>query len=602
MADESLNIDIKIQAAAGANSVAELKKSIKDLQDAAVAAGNAGDDALASKYVNAAGQARDKIGDLNDAINATKGSADKLGAISNIGQSIAGGFAAAQGAAALFGASQEDVQQQLLKVQAATALLSGIQSTANIKEQLEIVKIIALQEVQTVNTRLQTVAEEGGIVAKTAAAAAQKALNLAVSNFPGLIIVAAIGALIAALANLGDSAEESAKKQVAANEKILASTKDRYAQEIEIQKALGRDTIAQEIENQEKLQAQYQKNIDQVRENDDLEYEDKRTALDKLYELQSESLDKVDILRAQALKKEYDDEKKSAEDSSKTQEDKTKKIQEELEKRAAFHQQYLDALKQHDADVQALALEHIAALESYETERLAQAQADADALLAIEEDSLNKGFNAFVEDRNARLQVDQKNTEARLQIADYSAKSLASIGNILIKDADKLAAFQKEIALIQIGIDTARAISSVVAAASSTSITPVDLAIKIAAGVATVLANIAQAKKLLQSPKATPTTLGGAGAKVDSPNVDLSGSRTPSPRISGTGNIRPTGGTNQSNSPVLPTPQDCNCGPKIGTGSTNLDENGVVKAFVVESDITDSQGRIQRIKRNSTFG
>ncbi len=66
MADESLEIDIKISAAEGANSVAELKKSIKDLQDAAVAAGNAGDDALASKYVNAAGQARDKIGDLRN--------------------------------------------------------------------------------------------------------------------------------------------------------------------------------------------------------------------------------------------------------------------------------------------------------------------------------------------------------------------------------------------------------------------------------------------------------------------------------------------------------------------------------------------------------
>lgn len=68
------------------------------------------------------------------------------------------------------------------------------------------------------------------------------------------------------------------------------------------------------------------------------------------------------------------------------------------------------------------------------------------------------------------------------------------------EDQRKFAVFQKGIALVQIAIDSARAISSVVAAAASSSITPIDLAIKIAAGVGTVLANIARAKKLLTEP------------------------------------------------------------------------------------------------------
>jgi len=601
MADESLEIDIKINAAESANSVSELKKSIRDLTSAAIAAGNAGDDALAQKYTIAAGQAKDKIGDLNQAINSVQGSAEKLGAITGIGQSIAGGFAAAQGAAALFGASQEDVQQQLLKVQAATALLSGVQSLANIKEQAEIVKIIALQAAQTANTKLQTAAEEGGIVVRIAATAAQKALNFAMNNFPLLILIAGITALIAAFKNLGDTAEETALKQVQANKLAMESLDQRRKHDVEVLKALGKDTEAVEIENTRNRIIRLQAESARISADENLEDEERKKRLEEINQQWSESIDALDILKATALTKARDDETKAADDSKKISDDLIKKAQEEAQKRAEYHQQYLDELAKHNADVEALALTHIAALEQYEKDRLAQVQADADAELAIEEDSLNKGFAKFVEDRNNRLLVEQKNTEAKIQIADYAAKSLSSIGNILIKDADKLVAFQKEIALIQIGIDTAKAISSVVAAASSTSITPVDLAIKIAAGVATVLANIAQAKKLLQSPKATPTTLGGSVNDVARPKIDLTVPQNNTPRAA---NTPRTTGTNQSNSPIITDKKDCNCGPGVGNGSTSLDENGnrIIKAFVVESDITGAQKKIAGIKAKNSFG
>ena len=100
MAEETIGIDITIQAAEGAKTVKELRQSIDALQDAALEAGNAGNDAMANKFVSAAGKAKNKLNELGNSIKdvATKGSS--LNAVSGVANTLAGGFAAAQGAAA----------------------------------------------------------------------------------------------------------------------------------------------------------------------------------------------------------------------------------------------------------------------------------------------------------------------------------------------------------------------------------------------------------------------------------------------------------------------------------------------------------------------
>ena len=134
MADEVVSLELDVNVADGAKSVADLKKSIKDLQNAAFAAGEAGDEALSKKYIDAAGAAKDKIGDLKRAIDAAQDSGSKLGAISKVGATIASGFQAAQGAAALFGSAGKDIEQIMLKVQAATALARvGVLDKATLK-------------------------------------------------------------------------------------------------------------------------------------------------------------------------------------------------------------------------------------------------------------------------------------------------------------------------------------------------------------------------------------------------------------------------------------------------------------------------------------
>ena len=73
-----------------------------------------------------AAELKDRIEDANDAIMAFKGEGAFL-ATGKALQSVASGFAAAQGAMGLFGAESENVEKAILKVQSAMALAQGLE-------------------------------------------------------------------------------------------------------------------------------------------------------------------------------------------------------------------------------------------------------------------------------------------------------------------------------------------------------------------------------------------------------------------------------------------------------------------------------------------
>jgi hypothetical protein len=108
------------------------------------------------------------------------------------------------------------------------------------------------------------------------------------------------------------------------------------------------------------------------------------------------------------------------------------------------------------------------------------------------------------ERRAEAISLDAEANVERLEVYQSAfngiANSLVEAFSLFSDSQSKFAAFQKGIAIFQIAIDTARAISGIVAAAASTSLTPIDLAIKIASGTAIIIANIAKAKKLLDAP------------------------------------------------------------------------------------------------------
>lgn len=77
-----------------------------------------------------AGALEDQIGDTTARVKILASDTKNLDAALSLATGVAGGFAVAQGAAALFGDENEELQKQLLKVQAALSIVNGLQAIA----------------------------------------------------------------------------------------------------------------------------------------------------------------------------------------------------------------------------------------------------------------------------------------------------------------------------------------------------------------------------------------------------------------------------------------------------------------------------------------
>lgn len=120
---EQANINVGVNIGEGAKSLRTLKQEFKDIQKELDSV-QVGTDEYKKKLQQLA-DVKDEIDDLNDAIKSSTG-AGKFEAFAKVGSAIAGGFAAAQGAMALFGSESEELQKSLMKVQGAMALAQGV--------------------------------------------------------------------------------------------------------------------------------------------------------------------------------------------------------------------------------------------------------------------------------------------------------------------------------------------------------------------------------------------------------------------------------------------------------------------------------------------
>ena len=149
MAKEIIEIDVKTNVSGeGAKSLADLKKEFKDLQNEL-----SGLEQGSQEYISTLkrlGAVKDDIGDLRSEIEGFAGADAKFKAIGNVMSGVASGFAAAQGAAALFGAESEQVQQAILKVQAAMALAQGIEGIIAMGDSFKVLKNIATDTLKAI--------------------------------------------------------------------------------------------------------------------------------------------------------------------------------------------------------------------------------------------------------------------------------------------------------------------------------------------------------------------------------------------------------------------------------------------------------------------
>ena len=289
---------------------------------------------------------------------------------------------------------------------------------------------------------------------------------------------------------------------------------------------------------------------------------------------------KYDKLRAQTLA-----------DTTLTEEQKKTLTQLYNEQEEAENQKRADAkLKQQDALAKTLAdaaLEEdqkkLQALqEKYDTEyKLAEGNA---ALQLALFNKLEKDKEQVVKDAAlAKIESDKKERDARLQIASDIANGINTVGAAFIKDQKKLEKFNKANALIQIGIDSAKAISSLVAASQANPLNPPTAGAagiaQFATGIIQIATNIAKAKQILTS-GGTPTSGGGGGGGD-------------------------TGGGSEGANVAQSVPQaaqlfgSANAGGTMSAGGTTNESSMTVTAVVSETQVTNVQNKINKINKNA---
>ena len=172
------------------NSTAPLKKQLRDLKTlmAEMNLDGLSNTDQFTQIAQYAGQLKDA---MDDAAAATKRFADDtfaLSATADAMQVVAGAGSVATGAMSLFGVESEKVQQAILKVQSAMAILNGVQGIAN-----KLNKDSALmQAIKAIRLKATT-------AATNEATAAQIKNNLAVLANPYVAAAAALAALAAAV-------------------------------------------------------------------------------------------------------------------------------------------------------------------------------------------------------------------------------------------------------------------------------------------------------------------------------------------------------------------------------------------------------------------
>lgn len=523
---------------------------------------------------------KDEIEDLNKTITAFRPD-QKLAAFVGVGRGMAAGFEAATASAALFGGEAKEVEQAMLKVQSAMALANAIQEVGEIGKQFKLLGQIIkaafsanpLGAILTAITAIATIS--AGIFEKYFSYTAK--LKEEVENQKKIV------QLEKDKLGLIDKAHDFYIKQGYTEQQILTAKKK--------QLEIALMAIKKEMESQIMLQ---QKQEQTARANQYLlkgilEFVSAPLAIilkgiDRISAWVGEATHLADDVYGGIASMVFDP-AKTKEEGDKELDVIKKQYQDaylELEgfndkvevKKEAAHKESIDKRKLEYG-------EQIDLLKDFNKQMAKEKQDAIDAQQKIQDEedakqiqSLKDLKQRIKEEEEKELKHKQLVEQAKYSVAQSAMSSISSLAKIAGVEGENMVELQKGLALTQIAIDTAKAISSVVSAAAANPTNALDfgttMIIQTAAGIATVLANIAQAKAILES-GTTPSSISVGGGSS-------SGSPAP-PRLNQVGNTS-TNLSNINNQPVSHRP---------------------VRAYVVETDSTAAQKRVSKIEERSKF-
>jgi chemotaxis protein histidine kinase CheA len=553
-----------------------------------------------------------KVAGLKDAIGDAKALAEtfnpdkKFVALGGAIQGAVSGFSALQGATALFGEEGKDLEKTLLKVQSVMALQQGISGVFGAIDSFKLL----------------------GNTIKTNVVSAFSSMKSAIISTGLGILVVAIGAVAEAFSSMADRAEEAAAATKKANEQALKyaevglKSEQEFIKEkekLDIAKAKAAGKSENEIfkiqqkaraSNIESLQRSYDeiKGIDEARA-DEIKKQIKQINNDgQVAELDNQTrLNKIkEDAAKQASDKRKEEAKKQLEELKAFREklkELEKKLNEDLQnENAKTEEEKLQLQKQRDLDeLNSIKLSetekqearklikdkyYIAEIDLANKRKQEQAEKDAKTLEEAtaqfeaqdfaEFEKKKKKFNDTIEleKSTAKAIIEQKQA---LQQAEFNIASDAV--NLLKMIAGKNEALQKVAVIADGAIGVAKIITSTMAANAAALATPQAIAssglsaipviarnkISAAIGIATTVAATAKALSALG---------GGGGGAVG-------------------GGSLPGGSGGGASAPMLPQASSTT----INQGQINQIGNVAARAFVVESDVSGNQERIQRLNR-----
>lgn len=617
-------VDITIGGIDDASKETEnLKKKLRELKNQLLSLDEGS--AEFKKMSQEAGALEDKIGDVNARIKVLASDTGKLDAVLGIGEGIAGGFAAAQGAVGLFAEENEELNKILLRVQSSMALLNGLQAVAN-----------TLNKDSAARIAVTTAAQKAYAIAVGQSTGAMKGFRLALISTGIGALIAGVGLLIAnfdkvkeVIFNLVPPLKELGKivtwvsdlftSTAEKTQKAFEKEADALDKKIAIQKAKGKDTVKLEIELANKRILSYKVGSDEyiqaVQEREVLiaqvekDAYEKRAKVREANEKNRIAAIKDDGTRQKAeLKRQYDADLLAAIANGQETKNITKKYYQDVAKidrdRNKARNDAAKAAALEQANILKEAQKNIALLQKDDRGReLLQLQYDIQGRLdkvksgseqekaILEEYNLRKSelrdkwmledqakhdaqwdkdMAAAKERADKEIAVAKNIRDAKVEIAQGTASALGAIAELAASKTGEMTELSKALALAQVAIDTGIALSGAVASANSP--TPDNLATGGLAGIAkyvalagTILSNIARAKRIIESGSTGPVGF-------SAPSIPAFNTPQPSPFIGNPGVAVP------------------------GASMQNARDPQAMRVYVTEYDISNVQDRVGGIK------
>lgn len=372
----------------------------------------------------------------------------------------------------------------------------------------------------------------------------------------------------------------------------IAIVNEKYTRLMNDLKNDGNKTAAEKAKFNAMYLTQQQQEVNKIAEDKTrLEQENLKKGNDIIADLQLQMMEegtekelaitkaKYDKLRAQTLA-----------DTTLTEEQKKVLTQLYNDQETAENQKRTDAkLKQQETLAKTLADAELT--EDQKKLQALQTKYDAEYKLAEGNVALQLALTKKLEDDTTKIEEDaanlkienaKKERDAKIALAGDIATGIQNVGAAFIKDQKKLEKFNKAMALVQIGIDTAKAISSLVAASNANPSNAVTFGAsgiaQFAAGIIQIATNVAKAKSILTS-GGTPSGGGGGGGGD-------TGGATPNVAQQVPQGAQLFGSANAGN--VM----------SAGGGGTN-NSSMTVTAVVSETQVTNVQNKINKINKNA---